>query len=195
MKITDIQAQQRNQNRYSLFVDGKFSFSLSLEEIQDSSLRIGTELSGADVDRFQKLSIDSKHYESAFIKSLRRPHSLQEMRLHLRKRGAEPEVAESIINRLVSKHYLDDARFVQFWFEMRSKSNKSKKYIISELKAKGVSEEVINSNMPSTDDYSSLQSLIAQKTKRYPDTNKLMQYLMRKGFSYDDIQSAMRKED
>jgi regulatory protein len=36
-----------------------------------------------------------------------------------------------------------------------------------------------------------MSKIIAKKRSRYPDDKKLMQYLARQGFSYDDIKKAL----
>ena len=48
MKITAITEQKKNPNRCSIFIDGKYAFSFSIDEIQDRKLRIGLEVSQAE---------------------------------------------------------------------------------------------------------------------------------------------------
>ena len=44
MKITTIKQQVKNPERASIFVDGKYSFSLSLNELVAEKLKIGQEI-------------------------------------------------------------------------------------------------------------------------------------------------------
>ncbi|OYW42535.1 hypothetical protein B7Z28_01460, partial [Candidatus Saccharibacteria bacterium 32-45-3] len=41
------------------------------------------------------------------------------------------------------------------------------------------------------EDSGELAKIIAKKQPRYPDRQKLMQYLVRQGFSYDDVARAL----
>ncbi|MNT65168.1 recombination regulator RecX [compost metagenome] len=43
-------------------------------------------------------------------------------------------------------------------------------------------------------DTNELLKVIAKKRARYPDKQKLMQYLARQGFSYDDISAALNEQ-
>ena len=69
----------------------------------------------------------------------------------------------------------------------------SRRKLEAELRAKGVEEYVIKRFVQESprNDADELQKIIAKKRKRYPDEQKLMQYLARQGFSYDDIMAAL----
>ena len=49
MKITDIKAQVRRAGRYSIFVDGKYAFSLSDTALLEQKLKLGQELVGSSL--------------------------------------------------------------------------------------------------------------------------------------------------
>src|SRR5579872_7345903 len=59
MRITDIKPTKR-LGRYSVYLDGKFSFALSDLELSASSLRIGDELSSQQVSKWQIEAVQSK---------------------------------------------------------------------------------------------------------------------------------------
>jgi hypothetical protein len=58
MKITAIKQQVKNPERVSIFVDGKYEFSLSLDELVKYKLKNNQELDKADVKKFKKISAD-----------------------------------------------------------------------------------------------------------------------------------------
>jgi regulatory protein len=66
----------------------------------------------------------------------------------------------------------------------------------AELQAKGVSPSLIDAALADSEraDETELQKVIAKKRARYPDTMKLMQYLARQGFRYDDIKAALNED-
>ncbi len=65
MKITKISQQVKQANRYSVFVDDKYSFSLSETALLDSGISSGKELSADEVLDFKQLSQDDKVYGQA----------------------------------------------------------------------------------------------------------------------------------
>ena len=52
MKITDIDVQKKNKNRLSVFVDGEYSFSLEQIDALMLSLKIGMEITDADIRKY-----------------------------------------------------------------------------------------------------------------------------------------------
>lgn len=188
MKITDIQAQKKNENRFSIFVEGEYSFSLSLEEIDEYKVRVGNEIDERELDRLKKVSEDGKLLGLTISKALRRRHSEKELRDYLRTKRVSEELIEKIFQRLRKLKLVDDVEFARFWTEMRLKSGKSKRYIEQELRQKGVEPVIdVEKNM----ERESLRKMIEKKSKRYDDENKLIQYLMRAGFRYEDIKNEL----
>ena len=83
MVITDLKVQVKNPNRASVFVDRKYSFSLTIEQLADSKLKSGQELSEADLKRLKKLSEDGKLKYKVLEWLMVRPHSERELRDYL----------------------------------------------------------------------------------------------------------------
>jgi regulatory protein len=112
--------------------------------------------------------------------------------------GVSREVAERVFDRLVEKGHINDEQFTRWWVENRSlKKGASRRKLTAELRAKGVHQEIIDkflAESPRTDE-TELQKVIAKKAGRYSDPQKLMQYLARQGFSYDDIKDALQDVD
>ena len=78
MKITAIKAQVKNPERVSIFVDDKYSFSLSLDELVKYKIKNGAELDKADIKKYKKLSDDGKLRARSLEWLLNRPHSIRE---------------------------------------------------------------------------------------------------------------------
>jgi regulatory protein len=83
MKITAIKQQVKNPERVSIFVDGKYEFSLSLDELVKYKLKNNQELDKANVKKFKKISADGKLRARALEWLLNRPHSEREFRDYL----------------------------------------------------------------------------------------------------------------
>lgn len=211
MKITDISLQARDNNRVNVSVDGVYSFSLDITQVTDLSLKVGRELSDGELEELQEESQFGKLYMRALEYCLRRPHSVKEVRDYLW-RKTQPtlrksrtgmnnpvvyseRVASRVLRKLQQKAYVDDDEFARWWVENRQLSKGvSRRKLTAELRSKGVHADIIAQTLEKTDrtDDQELRKVIAKKHRRYAgDRQKFVQYLVRQGFSYDDVVSAL----
>lgn len=103
---------------------------------------------------------------------------------------------ERVLERLEQKGYSDDQKFAEAWVRSRQLTKKSsKRKLQQELQVKGVNSEIITAVLTddSIDETENLKKMIEKKQKqaRYQDTTKLTQYLLRQGFTYSDIKTAL----
>ena len=196
MKITSIKQQERLKNRYSIFVDEKYVFSLSTDALLEQQLASGQELDEAQLKAYKKLSQDDKAYGLSLAYVARRMRSIGELNDYFRRKQYEPDLAEQILAKLAKNGWVDDEKFAEAWVRNRRLlKNSSKRRLQQELKAKKVADEIIQKVLATDEqnDQQMLQELVEKKRRiaRYNDNQKLMQYLARQGFSYDDIKSAL----
>ena len=211
MQITAITAQQKDKNRVNVMVDGKYRFSLDIFQYADLGLKVGQEYSDEELTTLEQEGVFGKVYVRALEYCLMRPHSAREVKDYLFKKtrdtrtktgdvkkGISPEVTARVFDRLTEKGYIDDEKFTRYWVENRSLTKgASRRKLQAELRAKGVESTIIERFLRESDrsDDDELQKVIAKKRARYPDRQKLMQYLARQGFSYDDISAALDKTE
>lgn len=196
MKVTEIKAQVKTAGRYSIFIDGKYSFSLSDVALLEQHVRIGQELSKEQVDVLKQLSQDDKMFGATLRYVGIRPRSEWEMRSYLQRKHASPALVGSILNKLSKSGIIDDLAFAKAWVESRRLLRPtSKRKLQQELRAKRVSDEVIGQVLAAdaADERLVLQELAVKKRGRYVDDMKLMQYLVRQGFSYDDVKAVVQE--
>ncbi|HSX17838.1 MAG TPA: RecX family transcriptional regulator [Candidatus Saccharimonadales bacterium] len=196
MKITAIKQQVKNPERVSVFVDGKYEFSLSLDELLQQKLKNDDELDKDDVKRLKKISADGKLRMRSMEWLLNRPHSTREFRDYLYRKKAEPELIESFIKDFSERAYLDDQKFGEWFIELQKRRAKSNRAIRSELFKKGISRELADELFAEEmdDEVERLKKIIEkkQKSSRYKnDPLKLKQYLAAQGFSYDLIKEML----
>lgn len=194
MKITDIKAQVRTVGRYSVFIDGKYSFSLSDVGLMDQQVRIGQEVSKERVKELKQRSNDDKLYGATLRYLGIRPRSEWEVRSYLHRKQASPALTDSILNKLSKDGYINDFSFAQAWVASRRLLRPtSKRKLQQELRSKRVSDEVIGQVLAGddTDERQQLRELASKKRGRYTEDIKLMQYLVRQGFSYEDVKAVV----
>lgn len=116
----------------------------------------------------------------------------------IEKPGVSKENAERVFNRLVERGYINDESFARYWIENRNQTKgTSLRKLQNELRGKGVETSVIESILHESvrNDEDELAKVITKKRRKYPDDQKFTQYLMRQGFRYDDIKSALNQSD
>lgn len=197
MKITAIKKQVKRVGRYSVFVDGRFGFGLSESALLESGIAVGQEIDQAQLRTFKKLSADDKAYSNALRYVALRPRSTWELQDYFRRKNIDEQTAQFITTRLHGLGMLGDLKFARSWVANRRQLKSiSVRRLRMELKQKRISQETIDQVLAEdeTDEREVLRALIAKKRARYPENLKLMQYLARQGFSYDDIKSALQED-
>ncbi len=196
MKITDIKQQIKRKDRYSIYIDGKYSFSLSEFGLLNKRLIIGQEILDSEFSKLQSDAVEDKSYSQCIDLLSRRQRSEWEMRQYLIRKTYKDEVINETIKQLFDKGYLDDYSFARSWLENRRKlKGSSSRKIRLELMQKHINEEII-SKVLSEDDTSEIELLVSfinkkRRQTRYQDNEKLIAYLSRQGFNYGDIKTAL----
>lgn len=200
MKITAIQQQVKRQGRYSIFVDEKYAFSLSESALLDQKIIVGQEITAAELQSFKDASKFDKAYNLTLAYVARRPRSEWELHDYFRRKEIDEEAGDQILARLKNFGYVNDASFARSWVENRRLLKPiSRRRLMLELRQKHVADDVIRNVLEEdeTTDRDTLRELVSRKRKqtRYQDPQKLMQYLARQGYSYDDIKSALAADN
>jgi regulatory protein len=197
MKITAIKQQLKRADRYSVFVDDAYAFSLSESGLLESQLASGQELDEAQLALLKKSAGLDKAYGNALRFVAMRPRSEWEVASYLARKQIDAPAGAQIVARLKAAGLLDDAAFARMWVENRRLLRQtSARRLKLELAQKHVPEEIVVQVLQAEpgDERALLAAVITKKRRqsRYQnDPLKLMQYLARQGFGYDDIKRAL----
>jgi len=200
VKITSIKQQLKQKDRYSVFVDGKYEFSLGETALLESKLTSGEEISSGQLRELKKLSEDDKIYNQTLRYIALRPRSEWEIKFYLeKKKKASPALTESILNKLSIIDLIDDEKLAKaFVSDRRLLRPASRRKLVNELRKKHISEEIIEKAIgrESEDEQTALTAVIekARRQTKYQNDEKLMQYLARQGFNYGDIKDALNND-
>lgn len=127
----------------------------------------------------------------------RRPYSRSEierkLNFYLLKKNipAQKQKIEEIITYLEEHNFVNDVDFAKWYVAQREEFHpKSKKEIAYELTLKGIERSLIEKALK---DYNEIDAIkkIAAKKKDYP-REKLINYLLGHGFSWDNIKDALK---
>jgi regulatory protein len=211
VKITALKIQARDKDRVNVFVDGKYSFSLDITQVAELGIKTGAEYTDDELRELENESQFGKLYTRTLEYVLIRPRSQREVRDYLYrktrdtptkqggvKKGVSKELTERVFDRLSAKGYIDDEKFARFWIENRNvRKGTSFRKLKAELAAKGVGSDLADALLGQSDrqELDELRKVVAKKAAKYDDPQKLMAYLLRQGFRYDDIRQVLEEED
>jgi regulatory protein len=195
-KISDIKQQIKRSDRYSIYVDGTYIFSLGESELLNTGIRINKEYSVEELEQLRQAAILDKAYDRALNLISMRKRSEWEMRDYLKRKDYDEVVIQTILNKLRISDYLDDRAFAEAWVRNRRLLKAtSKRRLQQELNQKRISSDIIQEVLEAdaTDELDVLRNLIMSKRKqsKYQDNLKLMQYLSRQGYGYGDIKTVL----
>lgn len=200
MRITQIKQQVKRVDRYSIYLDGSYSFSVGEHELLKLGLHSGQEISQEQLESFQSEASLGKWFDRVLNLLSFRLRSEWELRDYLKRKECPPELIESILNKLTVNGYVNDEQFARRWVENRRLLKAtSRRKLMAELMQKRVSsvviERVLADDQNTVDEREVLRDLVVRKRARYPDRVKFMQYLARQGYRYDDIKNVLEDVD
>ena len=127
-----------------------------------------------------------------------RPRTIFEMMDYLTRKGFEAPEVEGEVTRLTKAGLLDDRQFAESWVASRQALRpRSRRRLEQELMAKRVSAAVIAEVLEGLEEGKALEAVIRKRRRlpQYADDRKLIEYLQRQGFGYDQIKKALGRLD
>lgn len=197
MKITAIKQQIKRQDRYSIYIDEKYSFSLSEGDLIAMGLHKDQEIEPAELERLKQNSQIGKAYDKTVRLISMRSRSHWEIEDYLKRKGYDEEVIEQVKIKLEKLGLVDDAAFAKAWVASRmAVKPRSKRQLYAELSKKHINRELIEevlTDFGAEQELEQLRGIIERKRRshQYQDPQKLMAYLARQGYSYDLIKQTL----
>lgn len=201
MTVTAIESVTRHKMRVSL--DGEPAFVFTDREIREWNLE--EEMVLDDSEKQALLQYVSREVARTAMNLLvKRDYAEAELYRKLRDKGYSEFFAGKGIEYVSAYHYLDDARYARQMIGSR-KDTMSRKMMVSRMRKKGLSDEVIQEAMEEAD-WTDEMGIAREIRRRFSsaeqiesltdkDRQKLIQSLMRKGYGYSDIQHVIRHLD
>lgn len=177
-------------------MDGKYAFSLSEAALLKEGIASGKEIDTATLKGLKEASSLDKAYSNTLRYVTIRLRSEWEVRTYLERKQVDEPVIDNIFKRLKHLGLLNDEAFAKSWVDNRILlKSVSRRRLQLELRQKRVNQDIIDAalSVPEIDERQALRELAIKKRSKYPDNNKLMQYLARQGFGYDDISSVIEQ--
>ncbi|MGD0284168.1 MAG: RecX family transcriptional regulator [Candidatus Saccharimonadales bacterium] len=197
MVITDIKQQLRLTDRYSIFIDGRYSLSLSSQKLLELKLFKGQRIDKVQFKELKQVAISDKLYGLVLRYCTSRLRSQKEVELYLERKQIDSKTQTEIIDRLKKLDFINDVSFAKSWINSRQQRAFSQRRIIQELRQKGVTNEIIASalSIEDADDSRAIVEVVRKKRQQAKYANddlRLMRYLAQKGFNYANIKRAVK---
>ena len=145
MRITALEQQAHNPERFNVYIDGTFALGIGAELMLKLDLHLDQELSDADLEELKDAEARQQAVERAINYLSFRPRSQAEVRRYLRKKETPPEIIEAVLERLGKLDYVNDRAFASFWVENREEFNpRGAQALRNELRMKGVEREIVD---------------------------------------------------
>lgn len=201
--ITKIEVQKRNKSRVNIYVNEDFLFACSAEIIYSYGLKSGEKI---DIGKIKNI-IEEDNYikcKNDALHSIERAYKTQKQIVEkLLAKGYEKSTIDKVILFLKEYNFLDDSKFAEMYVKEKLASQGRNKIKYS-LIQKGLDESIIKEKLQNIDkekEESSLEKLgmskYEQLIKREEDTRKIYKklgdYLMRRGYPWEDVKSFLNR--
>ncbi|MDQ0215983.1 regulatory protein [Oikeobacillus pervagus] len=146
--ITKISVQQKNKERYNIFLNDEYAFSVDEAVLTRFQLKKGKDVSHHEIQEFQIADDLRKSVNKAIHYLSRRMRSEQEVRNYLRKIEVEEAIIQAVIDRLYELNYLNDDEFTEAYVKTQmNTTDKGTELITKELKEKGIQDDLIDKHL------------------------------------------------
>lgn len=198
MKITKIVKQNNSNERYNIYVDDEYAFSATLEDILKYSIKIDIEITKEQLDTLIEYCEENKCYNYALFLLSKKDYTQYEITKKLTSKGYSKDVINKIIDKLKRYDIINDEKYAKKYI---NECLNIKKYGIKKIEynllAKGIELDSIENVSCDYDiQLKTAIELIQKKIKYYKNNkdikNKLIRYLIYRGFEYDIVKEALK---
>lgn len=199
--ITKIEYQKRNKERFNIYIDEEYGFSVDINILIKYSLKKNMELSNELIDDIKSSEEKISVYNYGISVLSRAAKSEYELRHKMQDKGFDSQLIDNAINTLKEQKYLDDEKYCEMF--INDKINISK-YGVRKIKEalyyKGIDKEIIEQKIKSisSKDEEERAFMLGKKkllSIKEEDTRKkglkLSNYLVGKGFEYETVRKVV----
>lgn len=199
--LTKITRQKNNKERYNIYLDEQYAFSVDENTLIKFNLTKGKVLEPFDIDDIVYEDHIAKAYNQAINFLSYQMRSEQEVRKKLLAGGHGESVVEEAIHKLEKQGFLNDETYSKALLETKKRtSKKGPRAIVSELAKKGIdkslSQEVMKqySYEEQVENAKELADKVIRSAKQQTPAQtkqKIQDLLMRKGYSFSVVSEVL----
>jgi len=205
--VTAVQVQKKDQDRCSVFVNGKFAFGLHTNIVADKGLRKGLNLTEEDCRTLIREDVYYKAMKRCLDFMAYRPRTQKEIQQRLEALQVPEDIGQRVTDRMDELGYVDDECFAKQWAASRQRSKGfGPRRLEMELIRKGISSSMAKKAVQeacSEDEMANqLRAQVAKAQHKYrhegdeqKKTQKMIGFLARRGFEIGAIRDAMQQSE
>ncbi|MBQ7950498.1 MAG: regulatory protein RecX [Clostridia bacterium] len=185
-----IRPQMKRKDRFSVFLEEEYLFSLSRYTYR--KLGEPKTVQRESVEAFRKECEFPEQYNYCLELLSRRGYSSKELRDKLAQRNVSSQTADEVLARLQEEKLVSDEEFLRSFVRSRQLYHKQGFYKIrQDLARKGIalSEEEYDKE----EEQKTLKELVKKLISQNVERQKIIRRLLTKGFRYGDVVSALQE--
>lgn len=201
--ITLVQAQQKKKQRYNIYIDHEYAFSVHEDVLIAHRLLKDTVIHEEEIKNIIRQEEKQKMVQASVRYLSYRARTTKEVHDYLLRKQFDEELIEDIIHKLLDQGYLNDESFAQQWVQERLFTKQKGSYLLrEELKQKGIENHLISDALSriSFDQEAEVCLVLARKkyhTYRHNEDwtikQKVCRYLQGRGFSFEIIECVYER--
>lgn len=201
--ITKITTQIKKTDRYNVYIDEKYAFSVDEEVLIKFELKKGKEIDSLLLSQIQFQDEIQKSFGDALGYLSYRMRSEAEIRLFLKKKDIEDPIINEVVHKLHQHNYINDLDFAKAYVKTYANSGSKGPITLQlELKQKGINDSFINqalSEYPFDVQVQHAKQIAVKSIKKEKNTSeralkqKIEQMLSRKGYTQDCILVVLKE--
>lgn len=200
MKVTDLLPQKNNKHRVSVFVDNEYAFSLDETDAVLFKVKVGTQLSAADIQRLTMEGNFTKARDYAFSILSHKMLTEKQLSEKLMEKGYDKAVSSEVCRELISLGYINDEEYARLFLEHCTMKLWGKKKISYEMKQKGLSDETIAICLEDFFEDDMTDEMVRAIRQKYQGSDlsdfkvksRITRHFASRGFNFDFIDKCIR---
>lgn len=198
--ITEITLQKK-KSRANVFLDGEFVCGLNNITLIKNGLKVGVEITKESLLKIHNESEVESAFEKALSLLSRQKYTQKAIVDKLKSKEYEDDIIKQVISKLSEYGYISDLDFANSFIV--SNKSKSRRMLEVDLLKKGLGRETIKRALEenTTDEeefekcLTATQKYLKNKEVDEKTIQKLKSHLVYKGFSFDNINRVIRKQN
>ena len=202
MTVTEI--VEVTKNRSKVYIEQEFAFVLYKGELRTYGIKVGKEISEDSYREILEEVLPKRAKLRAMNLLTQRSYTRAQLETKLKDGLYPEEIIEEALEYVESFHYIDDVQYAVDYLTYHE-SVKSLKRMEQDLLRRGIKRDTFDKAMDiwrrmggGCDEQEMIGALLAKKKyhedMNYREKQKIMAFLLRKGFSMDAINKSMKND-
>ncbi|MHB1315883.1 MAG: regulatory protein RecX [Christensenellales bacterium] len=189
--ITDIRPCKRFRNRYDLYLDDEYFYTVNKKTMESMQLIAGTALQDRDAFKLSCYDGELKYAIDTTLRYLSQPRTRQEALNKLHQMQYDQRIACEVLRRMEEWGYINDGQYMQDYVSHYTKAGYGRYAIVRKLEQKG-----IQCTVSQWDEFNSALAYAKKKLSRQNGSqalNRTARAMFQRGFSSETIRKVLRQ--